>query len=59
MLFLSCLSQCSVAVLPLLEESNNSDELLPKSELKIETMRSSGAGGQSVRQSSVLSIVFL
>eukprot|EP00980_Cylindrotheca_fusiformis_P028416 scaffold22599_cov139-Cylindrotheca_fusiformis.AAC.7 len=41
-------SACSVAVLPLLEDSNNSEELLPMSELKIETMRSSGAGGQHV-----------
>ncbi|CAJ1969118.1 unnamed protein product [Cylindrotheca closterium] len=41
-------SACSVAVLPLLEESGNAEELLPMSELKIETMRSSGAGGQHV-----------
>jgi peptide chain release factor 1 len=41
-------SACSVAVLPLLEESKNSEELFPVSELKIETMRSSGAGGQHV-----------
>ncbi|KAL3931303.1 MAG: hypothetical protein SGBAC_011373 [Bacillariaceae sp.] len=41
-------SACSVAVLPLLLESGNSEELLPMSELKIETMRSSGAGGQHV-----------
>ncbi len=41
-------SACSVAVLPLLEDERNSDELLPMSDLKIETMRSSGAGGQHV-----------
>ena len=42
-------SACSVAVLPLLQEDRNPEELLPMSDLKIETMRSSGAGGQSVR----------
>jgi peptide chain release factor 1 len=42
-------SACSVAVLPLRQQANNSSvELLPMSELKIETMRSSGAGGQHV-----------
>jgi peptide chain release factor 1 len=41
-------SACSVAVLPLQKDDNNSGELLPMSELKIETMRSSGAGGQHV-----------
>ena len=41
-------SACSVAVLPLLQEDRNPEELLPMSDLKIETMRSSGAGGQSV-----------
>ena len=41
-------SACSVAALPLLQDSGNSNELLPMSELKIETMRSSGAGGQHV-----------
>jgi peptide chain release factor 1 len=41
-------SACSVAVLPLLEDDKNSGELLPMTELKIETMRSSGAGGQHV-----------
>ena len=41
-------SACSVAVLPLLQEGKNSSELLPISELRIETMRSSGAGGQHV-----------
>jgi peptide chain release factor 1 len=42
-------SACSVAVLPLQQQDNNSTlELLPMSELKIETMRSSGAGGQHV-----------
>lgn len=41
-------SACSVAVLPLLQDNSNSNELLPMSELKIETMRASGAGGQHV-----------
>jgi peptide chain release factor 1 len=41
-------SACSVAVLPLQKNDNTADELLPISELKIETMRSSGAGGQHV-----------
>ena len=41
-------SACSVAVLPLLQDGQKSGDLLPMSELKIETMRSSGAGGQSV-----------
>ncbi|KAG7340716.1 peptide chain release factor 1 [Nitzschia inconspicua] len=42
-------SACSVAVLPLQQQDNSSIvELLPMSELKIETMRSSGAGGQHV-----------
>jgi len=43
-------SACSVAVLPLKQEndSKSKDQLLPMSELKIETMRSSGPGGQSV-----------
>ena len=41
-------SACSVAVLPLLQDGRNSGELLPMSELKIETMRSSVAGGQHV-----------
>lgn len=40
-------SACSVAVLPLLQDKSLG-ELLPMSELKIDTMRSSGAGGQSV-----------
>lgn len=40
-------SACSVAVLPSPSESK-SDELLPTSELRIETMRASGAGGQHV-----------
>jgi len=39
-------SACSVAVLPSISEHSNSKELLPVSELKIETMRASGAGGQ-------------
>jgi len=41
-------SACSVAVLPSISNSSNADELLPLSELRIETMRSSGAGGQHV-----------
>ena len=44
-------SACSVAVLPTLQEgasSSSSTQLLPASEIKIETMRSSGAGGQHV-----------
>lgn len=41
-------SACSVAVLPSVSNSSNADELLPLSELRIETMRSSGAGGQHV-----------
>ena len=41
-------SACSVAVLPLLQNEKNSDGLLPMTELRIETMRSSGAGGQHV-----------
>jgi peptide chain release factor 1 len=38
-------SACSVAVLPSIKKAQN-QEALPLSELKIETMRSSGAGGQ-------------
>ena len=42
-------SACSVAVLPSMASDNRSNsDLLPLSELKIETMRSSGAGGQHV-----------
>jgi peptide chain release factor 1 len=41
-------SACSVAVLPSEPEDSSKGELLPSSELKIETMRSQGAGGQSV-----------
>ena len=41
-------SACSVAVLPSKQDDGKSGELLPMSELKIETMRSSGAGGQHV-----------
>ena len=41
-------SACSVAVLPTLDDRGSPDDLLPPSELKIETMRASGAGGQHV-----------
>ena len=41
-------SAASVAVLPAASTSGNNNELLPTSELRIETMRSSGAGGQHV-----------
>jgi peptide chain release factor 1 len=41
-------SACSVAVLPDIAETGSQDTLLPLSELKIETMRASGAGGQHV-----------
>jgi len=41
-------SACSVAVLPALDENTPTDALLPMSELKIDTMRASGAGGQHV-----------
>ena len=41
-------SACSVAVLPSQPQQANTAELLPMSELKVETMRSSGAGGQHV-----------
>jgi peptide chain release factor 1 len=41
-------SACSVAVLPSVPQDSTSQELLPMSELKIETMRASGAGGQHV-----------
>jgi peptide chain release factor 1 len=41
-------SACSVAVLPLIEDDKTLGELLPMSELRIETMRASGAGGQHV-----------
>jgi len=40
-------SACSVAVLPSIPEES-SDALLPTTELRIETMRASGAGGQHV-----------
>ena len=40
-------SACSVAVLPLLAEDDDSF-VIPPSELRIETMRASGAGGQHV-----------
>lgn len=41
-------SACSVAVLPLIKDESSLGQLLPMSELKIETMRASGAGGQHV-----------
>jgi len=41
-------SACSVAVLPLIADDTKLGELLPMSELRIETMRASGAGGQHV-----------
>lgn len=42
-------SACSVAVLPLaIDNSNQNTDLLPMSELRIETMRASGAGGQHI-----------
>jgi len=41
-------SACSIAVLPLKQDDGKSGELLPMSELRIDTMRSSGAGGQHV-----------
>jgi peptide chain release factor 1 len=40
-------SACSVGVMPALPE-DDTDALLPMSELRIETMRASGAGGQHV-----------
>jgi peptide chain release factor 1 len=41
-------SACSVAVLPSAPDSGNASDILPLTELKIETMRSSGAGGQHI-----------
>jgi peptide chain release factor 1 len=42
-------SACSVAVLPLINNNSSNDTgLLPMSELRIETMRASGAGGQHI-----------
>jgi peptide chain release factor 1 len=42
-------SACSVAALPSLpDDGRNNDSLLPMADLKIETMRASGAGGQHV-----------
>lgn len=41
-------SAASVCVLPSLDDNDDTGELLPLSELKIETMRASGAGGQHV-----------
>lgn len=41
-------SAASVGILPAPSENNKEDDLLPLSELNIETMRASGAGGQHV-----------
>lgn len=41
-------SACSVAVLPSIADDDNFNDLLPTSELRIETMRASGAGGQHI-----------
>lgn len=41
-------SACSIAVLPSIDQDSNDQELLPMSELKIETMRAHGAGGQHI-----------
>lgn len=41
-------SACSVAVLPTIDDNKVESDLLPAVELKIETMRASGAGGQHV-----------
>lgn len=41
-------SAASVVVLPAPNDSSSQDEILPQSELRIETMRASGAGGQHV-----------
>lgn len=41
-------SACSIAVLPSLDQDTNDQELLPMSELRIETMRAHGAGGQHI-----------
>lgn len=41
-------SACSIAVLPSTDQDSDNQELLPMAELKIETMRSHGAGGQHV-----------
>jgi peptide chain release factor 1 len=41
-------SACSIAVLPSLDQDGNDQDLLPMSELKIETMRAHGAGGQHI-----------
>jgi peptide chain release factor 1 len=41
-------SAASVAILPAPNDSSNKGDLLPQSELRIETMRASGAGGQHV-----------
>jgi peptide chain release factor 1 len=41
-------SACAVGVLPSVPDSGNASDTLPLTELKIETMRSSGAGGQHV-----------
>lgn len=41
-------SACSVAVMPSVQDDKSLGEPLPMSELRIDTMRSSGAGGQHV-----------
>jgi peptide chain release factor 1 len=41
-------SACSVAVLPSIADDDNANDLLPTSELRIETMRAHGAGGQHI-----------
>lgn len=41
-------SACSVAVMPSFNDRYGNGETIPESELKVETMRASGAGGQHV-----------